>query len=69
MTACEGLYADVSREKEITNVGKDKKFINTLNNYENYKRGFNKDIVFPSIIESMFFIFFTKVKLSVKDIR
>ena len=39
------------KEKEYTDVAMIKKFFSTLISYGDYKRGFSKDVDFPSMIE------------------
>ena len=49
---CKGLYADISLENSgITKVEDMKKFDPLIKSYENYKRGFTKDIEYPPALK------------------
>lgn len=50
LTPCEGLYADVEKEADKKNLDKIRKFEKLLENYEEYKRGFEDDISYPNEI-------------------
>ena len=49
---CKGLYADISLENSgIRKVEDMKKFDPLIKSYENYKRGFTKDIEYPPALK------------------
>ena len=54
-TPCQGLYADVIKDKEHKKVEDIKKFNAILKDYEEYKRGSRKDIAYPSKLKSITF--------------
>ena len=51
---CEGVYADVEKELNHEKVEEMRKFDQLMANYEEYKRGYEKDINYPKEIISMY---------------
>ena len=50
---CHGLYADIHRYEEGTKQMKDMKRLRTmLQEYEEYKRGYHKEVQFPVLLKS-----------------
>ena len=52
VTPCKGLYADVKKDVEIKKVEEMSKFSKLISDYEEYKRGYNKEIFYPEFISS-----------------
>ena len=44
LAPCKGLYADVQKDTEFTNLDEIPKFASILSSYESFKRGFHEDI-------------------------
>ena len=57
MTACEGLYADVSKNNNYNTVEDAERFVSILRTYEYYKKGFGRDITYPKMLEGNDLIF------------
>ena len=51
LTPCKGLYADVERDIEVIKLEDRKLFDSVVENYENFKRGYIKDINYPKQLE------------------
>ena len=51
MIPCKGIYGDVERDIEVMKVEEMRKFDELVEKYENYKRGYVKDINYPKQIE------------------
>ena len=49
---CKGLYAKVQKGTNFESLDAIKSLQNTIDSYENYKRGFSKDIKYPKKISS-----------------
>ena len=50
---CEGLYADVVKTMDVFKPEEMRKFDKFVENYDNYKRGFHKDIEYTKDIAGM----------------
>ena len=49
---CKGLYADISLENsDVRKVENMRKFDQLVKSYENYKRGYSKDITYPPALK------------------
>ena len=49
---CKGMYADVSKQTTDTKIVDDMyKFKGLIQQYEEYKRGYRKEICYPKILE------------------